>query len=143
MATQNLKNHIRFYKPHHFIYYPLIGLGISLGLYQYFHSTDIIWIFITSIFFLIGALSFMMRQHYALTNQNRIVRLEMRLRYFILTGKRFENLETQLAFSQIAALRFASDQELTTLIDKAIKNSLNANDIKSKIENWTPDNMRV
>ena len=143
MSTQNLKNHIRFYTPHHFIFYPLIGLGFSLGLFQYYHSKDIIWIFIFSTFLFIGWLSFMMRQHYALTNQNRIVRLEMRLRYFILTGKRFENCETKLAFSQIAALRFASDNELPTLIDKTIKNSLNAEAIKSQIENWTPDDMRV
>ena len=143
MSAQNLKNHIRFYTPHHFVFYPFIGFAFSLGLYQFYHSKDFIWIFISSIFFFIGWLSFMMRQHYALTNQNRIVRLEMRFRYFVLTGKRFDDYEKQLSFSQIAALRFASDSELPSLMEKTIKNSLNAAAIKSQIESWTPDDMRV
>jgi len=85
----------------------------------------------------------MLRQHYALGNQNRIVRLEMRLRYYQLTQKRFEPLEQQLSFNQIAALRFASDEELIELIRRAINESLSPKDIKKAIQNWTPDYMRV
>jgi len=85
----------------------------------------------------------MLRQHYALGNQNRIVRLEMRLRYYQLTQKRFEPLEQQLSFSQIAALRFASDEELPDLVLRAVNESLSPNDIKKAIKNWTPDYMRV
>ena len=85
----------------------------------------------------------MLRQHYALGNQNRIVRLEMRLRYYLLTQKRFEPLEEQLSFNQIAALRFASDEELPDLIRRTINESLSPKEIKKAIKNWTPDYMRV
>lgn len=85
----------------------------------------------------------MLRQHYALNNQNRIVRLEMRLRYYQLTNTRFDPLEKQLSFDQIAALRFASDDELLPLTERALKEKLSAKDIKQAIQNWHPDYMRV
>ena len=85
----------------------------------------------------------MVRQHYALGNQNRIVRLEIRLRYYILTGKRFEQIEEQLSFKQIAALRFAADDELGPLIERAISQKLSPEQIKKSIVNWQADNMRV
>ena len=97
----------------------------------------------TAVVVLIVWLALMVRQHYALGNQNRTVRLEMRLRYYILTGKRFEQIEQQLQFKQIAALRFASDEELPALIDKTIQEKLKPDEIKRKIVNWLADEMRV
>ncbi len=85
----------------------------------------------------------MMRQHYALGNQNRIVRLEFRLRHFELLGKSSIETEKQLSFSQLAALRFADDMEFKLLLDKAIKENLSADDIKRSIRNWQADDMRV
>jgi hypothetical protein len=101
------------------------------------------WTIITILIFVVIWLAFMLRQHYALTNQNRIVRLEMRLRYYQLTQQDFELLESQLSFGQIAALRFSPDQELLPLIKRAIEEKLSPNDIKKSIINWKPDNMRV
>lgn len=97
----------------------------------------------SAVVFLIVYLSLMVRQHYALGNQDRTVRLEMRLRYYILTGKRLEEIEQQLGFKQIAALRFAPDEELPGLTDKAVKENLSPDEIKRHIINWLPDKMRV
>ena len=47
----------------------------------------------------------MLRQHYALTLQNRIVIGEMRYRYFVVTGRRLEPLEEKLSEGQLFALR--------------------------------------
>lgn len=85
----------------------------------------------------------MMRQHYALICQNRIVRLEMRLRYYQLTQKRLEAIEDQLSFGQLAAVRFASDEEFVPLLEKAIREKLSPDEIKKAIKNWQPDYMRV
>jgi hypothetical protein len=95
------------------------------------------------IFIFLGWSAFMFRQHYALGNQNRIVRLELRFRYYLITGKRLETLESKLSFSQLAALRFAPDEELPALIDRALKENLSARQIKKSIINWFPDYMRV
>jgi hypothetical protein len=71
------------------------------------------------------------------------VRLEMRLRYFILTNKKMDELESKLSFGQIAALRFAPDDELLPLIDRTLRENLSSNAIKKSIKNWKADDMRV
>ena len=145
MEAQNYKNHIRFYPPHHFVFYPvmLILLGSSI----YFGIADenlrTIWIFISILIIAIILTSFMLRQHYALTLQNRIVRLELRYRYFTLTGERLELLENKLSESQLFALRFASDEEFPNLVNKAVSENMSATKIKKSIQNWRADNERV
>ena len=67
----------------------------------------------------------------------------MRLRYYQLTQKRFEIIESRLSLKQIAALRFAGDDELAGLIDKALTENLEPDVIKKLIKNWQPDMMRV
>lgn len=145
MEKQNISNHIRFYAPHHFIFYPVVLLLIISAVY--YTATDdenrVVFSFITAVLILICWLSYMTRQHYALTNQNRTVRLEMRLRYFQLTGIPFDQVESRLSFSQLAALRFASDAELIALIERTLKENLDAKTIKASIQNWQPDHMRV
>jgi len=85
----------------------------------------------------------MLRQHYSLINQNRIVRLEMRLRYYMLTQQPLESVEHQLSFNQLAALRFASDAELLPLLKRALTERLTPDQIKKSIKNWQADTMRV
>lgn len=145
MQKQTYQNHIRFYPPHHFVFYPIATICTILSGWQVFHSEGnaSIWLAITSLFVLLIALSFMMRQHYALMNQDRIVRLELRLRYYQLTSKRLEPIEQQLSFGQLKALRFASDEELIDLIQEAINKNLSPDAIKRSIKNWLPDNDRV
>ena len=144
MESQSYNSHIRYYAPHHFVYYPILSLVIILSTYFSFTQADtLIWIFISIAFIFLFALAFMLRQHYALTLQNRIVRLELRYRYFTVTGKRFENLESQMKDAQLFALRFASDQELESLIDRAVKENLSGTQIKKAIANWKGDYNRV
>ncbi len=145
MATQNSQNHIRYYAPHHFIFYPLLLIALFASVVAYSHHPEQqeVWIAIITIFIFIGWSSFMMRQHYALGNQNRLVRLELRFRYYVTTGKRLELLEPKLSFRQLAALRFASDEELAALVERAIKENLSDKQIKNLIVRWLPDHMRV
>lgn len=145
MEPQNYNNHIRFYIPHHFVFYPVIIVLLSSAIYFAVSEEHnrLFWTFISVLIVVIGWLSYMMRQHYALTLQNRIIRLEMRYRYFLLTKNKFEPLEEILTESQIFALRFASDEELPLLVEKAVSEKLSANTIKKNIVNWLPDNERV
>ena len=145
MKTQKYKNHIRYYTMHHFIFYPVIILFFVLSFSLAFKYSDLSleWLAISALFLVIGWLSFMVRQHYALINQNRIIRLEMRFRYYVLTHLRLESIENKLSFSQLAALRFASDEELVPLINRTIDEELSADDIKKSIQVWVPDYMRV
>jgi hypothetical protein len=80
---------------------------------------------------------------YALGNQDRVIRLEMRFRYFQKTGSSFQEIEPKLSKGQIVALRFAGDNELLALIDRTIKEGLTSKQIKSSIKDWQADEMRA
>jgi hypothetical protein len=145
MSEQNYKNHLRFYAPHHFIFLPLMCFFIGTGIYKYFseYQQKLIWGLFSILSFCILYLAVMLRQHYALNNQNRIVRLEFYLRYFQLSGKKYDDSLNKLSFAQIAALRFALDNEFLILTQKAMSENTKADDIKKAIVNWKPDHMRV
>ena len=140
MEKQSFKNHVRYYPPHHFVYYPIIIAFLAFSVYFVFTTEDqLIWTFISAIFIVLFGLAFMVRQHYALTLQNRIVRLELRYRYFALTWKRLENIEHQLNDDQLFALRFAPDEELMGLIEKTLAENLSGTEIKKAIVHWKGD----
>ncbi|MDF2386353.1 hypothetical protein JMG10_33115 [Nostoc ellipsosporum NOK] len=145
MSQQNYTNHVRYYPPHHFIFYPLALFMFFISLYEYWHSggNKIMWLIVAGGTLLLVFLSFMLRQHYALMLQDRLVRMELRWRYHVLTGKRLEALENRLHFKQLAALRFASDTELPALADRAVAEKLSPDQIKRSIREWQPDDMRV
>ena len=77
---------------------------------------------------------------FALKAQDRAIKAEEGLRYFIMTGKAFPS---ELKLSQIIALRFASDAEYLALLDRAIKENLSNKEIKMAIQNWKADYHRV
>jgi hypothetical protein len=100
-----------------------------------------------SLFLFIGAFILfllpLLVRSYALKLQNRIIINEMRNRYFHLTGKTFDEKEQNLKLGQIIALRFAPDNELLSLMDRAIVEKLKAKEIKQQIKNWKGDYIRV
>lgn len=141
---QNFKNHIRYYAPHHFIFYPvmLLVMGFCVGR-SLDNENRLIWIFLFLAFLSVTLLSFMLRQHYALTLQDRIVLQELRYRYFATTGQRLEPYEDKLSKGQLFALRFAPDEEMPALLEKVIAENLDPKAIKQSIKHWKADNQRV
>jgi hypothetical protein len=77
---------------------------------------------------------------FALKAQDRAIRAEENLRYFVLTGKR---LNQDLSLYQIIALRFSSDEEFVALIERTIEQNLKPDEIKRLIKNWRPDYYRA
>lgn len=145
MSQQNYSNHRKFYPAHHFIFLPLAAIATVVGICKYCtaDADNISWLLFGIGSFFTLYLAIMLRQHYALGNQNRIIRLEFRLRYFELYGKSAAETEQQLTFGQIAALRFASDEEFKILLQRALAEKLSGNEIKRAIQNWQADHMRV
>jgi len=113
MSKQDYKSHKKYYIPHHFIFLPAMLIFTIVGIRNALKngSDQLEWWLFSLLAFSILFLAIMLRQHYALGNQNRIVRLEFRLRYFELFGKSSKQIEEQLSLGQIAALRFSSDEE--------------------------------
>lgn len=145
MKQQNYHNHKRYYWPHHFVFLPAMAILIAWGVRNWIQDRDhqLEWKLFSVLAFCILYLAIMLRQHYALGNQDRIVRLEFRLRYFQLFGTPSDEIEKQLSFSQIAALRFAPDEEFKQLLTRALAANMSGNEIKKAIRNWKADEMRL
>ncbi len=145
MGSQNYKNHRKFYPPHHFIYLPLLLLLEVFGIRKIFKDEEnqLIWILFSLVIFLLFYLAIMIRQHYALGLQNRLVRLEFKQRYFEIFGLRSDDIEKKLSFDQIAALRFSYDDEFKELLYKALHENISGDEIKRSIKNWRADHHRI
>jgi hypothetical protein len=71
--------------------------------------------------------------------QDRIIRLEMRVRAASVLTPEQQRLLERLTLKQVAALRFASDAEMGALLERAAREQLTPADIKRAITTWTPD----
>lgn len=144
---QNYKNHTRYFPFHHFVITPLTLIYLIWTIVNLVGSLNSRVDISIQIYHLIGALILfllpLLARVYALKNQDRIIRMEMRQRYFELTGNPFRDNEKRLRLSQIIALRFASDQELLPLMERTLEENLRANKIKQLIKNWQEDRRRV
>jgi Family of unknown function (DUF6526) len=76
---------------------------------------------------------------YTVRLQNRIIRLEMRLRLRDLLPASQHAQIQRLSTAQMVGLRFASDAELPALVDRTVREHLSRDDIKKAIKDWVPD----
>lgn len=147
--AQNLKNHRKFYAPHHFVFYPVMLILLILSLFEFWDNAvderdiSLIWLMISAVIFSFIILSFMLRQHYALGLQDRIIVNEFKFRYFALTGNRLENSTYHFSDAQIFALRFAQDEDLMELMHQTAQNDWPPAVIKQNIKNWNADYKRI
>jgi hypothetical protein len=102
-----------------------------------------IWSAIATVLVLMIVLSFMLRQHYALGLQDRLIIDEFKFRYFTLSGNRLESQTYHFSDSQIFALRFSQNEDLLELMNKTIENDWSSSQIKQNIKHWKADNKRI
>ncbi|ALW84399.1 hypothetical protein AUC43_04415 [Hymenobacter sedentarius] len=148
MATPT-KNTPMYYAWHHFV---LVPLALLLAGYTILRYTKVagdddqiarLWFSVAALASIGLGVLIMLRQHYALQLQDRMCRLEVRQRYFELSGQRFAPLEQQLSLAQILSLRLAGDAELPALAQAAAASRLSPKDIQARITNFQFDTLRV
>jgi hypothetical protein len=71
--------------------------------------------------------------------QDRVIKLEMRLRAATLLSPAQQASLGRLSKAQLVALRFASDEELASLVERSEREQMTADQIKRAIVNWVPD----
>jgi Family of unknown function (DUF6526) len=144
-APQNFKNHTRFHPPFHFFLIPALILNLIFSIYVTIHTwpayrhTHLWWIVMSIVFFVMAGLS----RDRALKIQDRIIRLEERLRLTALLPPADRAHIDELTCRQLIALRFASDDEIPALVHKTLTQNLEPKAIKASIVNWRPDHDRV
>jgi hypothetical protein len=141
-ATQSLANHTRFDPPFHFFLLPLGLVAIILSVIRIIHRPTL-----ASTLLLILSIGFVMiaakTRGYSLRVQDRVIRLEERLRLAMLMPEAGRARIGELTESQLIALRFASDDELPGLAMRALNEGLTSKQIKSSIQSWRGDYFRV
>jgi hypothetical protein len=80
---------------------------------------------------------------YPLKVQDRVIRLEERLRLQALAPAEWHAQIYRLSEDQLIALRFAADDEVVQLAKDALEHNLNRKQIKERIGSWRPDNWRI
>jgi len=144
MTEQNFANHGRLVPLFHFFVLPVLFLNfvtqVYLGIKFEFAPARIISILVAAALFL-GALYARM---FALAVQDRVIRLEERLRYERMLPADLQARCGELTINQIVALRFACDAELPTLARKVLDEKLTERKaIKQLIKTWKPDYQRA
>jgi len=140
-VKQEYSNHRHLVPLYHFLTFTAMA-ALLVGSVLYFFNKDNAYLLPALLVLMtltVVSVSFHCRS-FALKAQDRAIRAEENLRYFILTGKR---LNQDLSLFQIIALRFASDEEFVSLTERAIKESLKPDEIKRLIQNWRPDYYRA
>jgi len=80
----------------------------------------------------------------ALTEQNRVIRLEMRLRLREILPAALAPRIKDLTVGQLVGLRFASDAEMTGLVERVLAGEFaTQKDIKRAVKDWQPDYLRA
>ncbi|MGD0479865.1 MAG: DUF6526 family protein [Terracidiphilus sp.] len=140
--SQSIKNHARFDPPYHFflIFILLANLIISIVYvvkHPCFYSA---WFVVLSV---AAILALLKMRTYPLKVQDRVIRLEERLRLQALAPSEWHSQIYRLSEDQLIALRFAADDEVVELAKQALEHNLTRKQIKERIKDWRGDYWRV
>ncbi len=139
---QNLANHGKFDPMFHFFLLPVLIACFIASIVFLFHGVTAFRIWF-AIFTLAAFLLCFKTRLYVLKVQDRVIRLEERLRLLALLPESLRARIPELTEQQLIALRFAADAEVPSLVEKILRDSLEPKSIKKAINNWRPDYWRV
>jgi len=141
-TPQNFSNHTRRDPLFHFFILPVFAITLIATIVHLvrrpgLHSAWLVVLMIAAI-----VVIFKIRL-YALKVQDRVIRLEERLRLATLLDPALRPRIPEFTEAQLIALRFASDAELPALAAKVLNEKLDPQQIKQAIQHWRPDYWRV
>ena len=140
--TQDYASHRRYVVWFHVVLFAIIAVNLGWAVVALVRSFSP-----AGVRMLLGPtallLLFLFTRSFATANQDRVIRLEMRLRLQQLLPADLRGRIRELPTRQLVALRFASDGEMTALVRRALEERLEPDAIKRAITQWQPDLERV
>lgn len=149
MNEQNFSNHTKVAPMFHFFMIPVLVANVIFHVSSLFRYPMRSWYFaFAGILGLLVAIALLvlafLARIFALRVQDRVIRLEERMRYERLLPEDLKPRIGEFTINQLVSLRFASDAELPTLARKVLDGSLNNRKaIKQMVQNWRADYQRV
>ncbi|GAC1616921.1 MAG: hypothetical protein PVS2B2_18310 [Candidatus Acidiferrum sp.] len=144
MSQQNFANHAKRVPLFLYFLFPVFTVNFGWSLY---HSKKTGFALGALVYVLVAAaliVQLLLQRTFALTVQDRVIRLEEHLRYQRLLPADLQAREAELTLGQIVSLRFASDAELPGLARRVMDEKLqDRKAIKLLIKNWKPDELRA
>ena len=141
--TQTFANHRRVFPLYHYVAAPIVTLNLVYTAIVAFRAPGkaTIWAFV----FAVGVAALLLASRtMVLIVQNRVIRLEQRLRLVALLPDHLRSRIVELKLTQLIGLRFASDSELASLVERCLAGELKDGDeVKRAITNWQADFLRA
>jgi Family of unknown function (DUF6526) len=143
MAEQNFANHTKIFPPFHFFVVPVLLVNLGVQLYRLKFGITFATVFGISLAVAL-ILGFLSARMFALSVQDRVIRLEERLRYQRLLPADLQPRIQDFTVAQLVSLRFACDAELPALARKVLDEKMQERKaIKQLVKNWKPDYLRA
>jgi hypothetical protein len=141
---QNLQNHVRLVPPFHMFVLPVFLLNVGWTLYHII-NTGISFESVLGVLMAFALITFaLFARLFALTVQDRVIRLEMRLRLAEVLPVDLRPRIPAFTVAQLVSLRFASDAELPALARKVLDEKMSDRKaIKQLIKDWQGDYLRA
>ncbi len=139
---QTRKNHARLFPPYHLFVLPVFLINVLVAIWRLFRSPSVAsgWGLVVALALLMLAFA---ARIMALTVQDRVIRLEMRLRLREILPPELQPRIPELTRQQLIALRFAGDAELPGLVRQVLGGQLTTQKaIKERVQDWQPDYLR-
>jgi Family of unknown function (DUF6526) len=144
MPEQNFANHVKLVPTFHFFVIPVLTLNFVSSIFKLVHT----WFRWDALIGMLTAaalvvLAFRARL-FALSVQDRVIRLEERMRFERLLPDDLKVRIAEFQPGQLVALRFACDAELPALARKVLNDNLtDRKAIKKMVQTWRPDYLRA
>lgn len=140
---QTYANHVRLHPPFHFFLMPASVVLLILTIVNVVRHYDLLESWILLLIGVMTPVAVLLIRVNPLRAQDRVIRLEERLRLTSLLNEPLRSRIGDLTESQLVAIRFASDGEAAALVEKALKDQMKAADIKKAVVSWRADVFRV
>ena len=141
-SGQTYATHTRWDPLFHFFLLPVAGINVVVTIVNLIRNPGLGagWFVVLA---LAAAIAVVKIRTYALKAQDRVIRLEERLRMAQLLSEPLRRRTGELTEAQLVAMRFAPDAELPALVEKALAGKMPQREIKQAIVNWRADYFRV